>query len=56
MAVTYLQNYDWLAFLSIMSRKRISAAAQRRLRENLPDLHALGIQLKKDTLRKGPPG
>jgi len=45
----HLHNHDRLGFLSIMSRKRISAAAQRRLRENLPNLFAFRVQLKKDS-------
>jgi len=52
----HFERLEALDYLNITSTSRISAAAQRRLREQLPDLHTLRIQLKKDTLRKGPPG
>ena len=48
----HLHNHDRLGFLSITSRKRISASAKRRLRENLLDLSTFRVQLKKDSPRK----
>ena len=49
----HLHNLDRLVYLNITSRKRISASAKRTLREHLPDLSMLNIQLKNDTARKG---
>jgi len=46
--LTYLQGHDRLGYLSITSRKRISGAAKRSLREHLPDLATFNIQLKKE--------
>ena len=51
----HLYNLDRLVFLNITSRKRISASAKRTLREHLPDLRMLNIQLKNDTAGKETP-
>jgi Leucine-rich repeat (LRR) protein len=50
----HLHNLDRLGFINITSRKRISAAAQRRLRESLPDLFAFRVQLKKEDTSRRP--
>jgi hypothetical protein len=44
----HLEKLPNLAYLNITSRSRISAAAKRRLRDHLPDLATLNIQLKTE--------
>ena len=53
--LVHLHNHDRLGFVNITSRKLISAAAKRRLREELPDLYTLRIELKQDNTRKETP-
>jgi Leucine-rich repeat (LRR) protein len=50
----YLEGHDRLGFLNITSRKRISAAAKRSLREHLPDMGFFETQPWSDSGR--PPG
>jgi len=42
----HLEGFKALGYLNITSKQRISAAAKRRLREKIPNLHFFQIQLK----------